>query len=385
MAMQGFPLAMPSSGGLSAAPLVEHSAPPSPVDLETGPRNEIVWSNMRLTMGRAGDQISSATPPSYGVVISRSPLVTISKRAVPFNQALGFAALADDLDRYGPSIHFVGLCNTIEPNNSVFNLDTADALASDYARVTRDYRNAHFVILCNTELEVFELSRRGVQSILANELIFTDEAIFDVAPGAPRYDAVYNAVPMPFKRHHLAAAVRSLLLIMRPYKSEFTDAALAGLGHADVANRRSGDWRLLATGEVSRLLGEARVGLCLSEVEGPMRASMEYLLCGLPVVSTPNLGGRNRYFRSDYALICEPSPESVAAAVQDLATRDLPREKIRMAALEMIRFDRRNFLGAFNVLTARYAPGAQRVTTIRPFIDAAIRLGQGARLPPLAG
>ena len=37
-----------------------------------------------------------------------------------------------------------------------------------------------------------------------------------------------------------------------------------------------------------------------------MLASIEYLLAGLPVVSTPSLGGRDHYFDDEYCLIAPP-------------------------------------------------------------------------------
>ncbi|WP_164127899.1 glycosyltransferase, partial [Stenotrophomonas maltophilia] len=57
---------------------------------------------------------------------------------------------------------------------------------------------------------------------------------------------------------------------------------------------------------VNRVYNQAAVGLCLSAVEGAMCASMEYLMAGLPVVSTPSVGGRDVYFDPDYCIIAEP-------------------------------------------------------------------------------
>jgi glycosyltransferase involved in cell wall biosynthesis len=47
---------------------------------------------------------------------------------------------------------------------------------------------------------------------------------------------------------------------------------------------------------VNQGLARAVVGLCLSTVEGSNYASMEYMLAGLPIVSTPSIGGREVYF-----------------------------------------------------------------------------------------
>ena len=42
----------------------------------------------------------------------------------------------------------------------------------------------------------------------------------------------------------------------------------------------------------------------------------EYLTCGIPVVSTPSVGGRNVYFYAFNSLIVEPAEEAVAAGVE---------------------------------------------------------------------
>jgi hypothetical protein len=46
-----------------------------------------------------------------------------------------------------------------------------------------------------------------------------------------------------------------------------------------------------------------------------MIASIEYLLCGIPVVSTRSQGGRERYLLPPFVEFVEAYPESVASAV----------------------------------------------------------------------
>ena len=78
-----------------------------------------------------------------------------------------------------------------------------------------------------------------------------------------------------------------------------------------------------------------------------MRTSMEYMLAGLPVVSTPSLGGRDRYYAAPYCRVVEDTPDSIAGAVRDLAGKNLDRHRIRQHVAQMVGFDRYNFL--FNV------------------------------------
>jgi hypothetical protein len=54
-----------------------------------------------------------------------------------------------------------------------------------------------------------------------------------------------------------------------------------------------------------------------------MYASAEYLLSGLPVVSTPNKGGRNVFFDKRFVRIVKPDSFAIAQAVKDLASQKI--------------------------------------------------------------
>ena len=96
--------------------------------------------------------------------------------------------------------------------------------------------------------------------------------------------------------------------------------------------------------QVNEVLAQSRVGLCLSAAEGAMKASIEYLFAGLPVVSTPSLGGRDLYFDDEYCLIAEPDPRSIRDAVQALIRRGVPRERVRARTLARVDADRAKYI-----------------------------------------
>jgi len=61
----------------------------------------------------------------------------------------------------------------------------------------------------------------------------------------------------------------------------------------------------------------SKVGLCLSKKEGAMFASIEYLLCGLPIVSTRSVGGRDEFFTDKNCIFAEDNAESVKQCVDE--------------------------------------------------------------------
>jgi len=95
---------------------------------------------------------------------------------------------------------------------------------------------------------------------------------------------------------------------------------------------------------VARYCNRAHVGLCLSAVEGAMFASIEYLLCGLPVVSTINRGGRDFFFDPEFCITVPPDPAAVAKAVEELSRRKISPEYIREKTLQKVMHERNKFL-----------------------------------------
>jgi glycosyltransferase involved in cell wall biosynthesis len=176
---------------------------------------------------------------------------------------------------------------------------------------------------------------------------------------------------MPYKRHGLAVQVPRLRLVMAgPKEAEFDGALLHArtLFPSQEMNERE-----LTPDEVVRALNSARCGLCLSASEGAMYAAIEYLLCGLPIVTTWNVGGRDWWLSGDYAIWCDATPAAVAAAVREMAGRNLSPQYVRQTALERIRRERLHFFSIVADALAEYGVSMQDVEAAfnREFTDKA--------------
>lgn len=245
------------------------------------------------------------------------------------------------------------------------------ALVADWQAFARAYPRHKLLVLCNTEAERALLAAEGVRSAHCNHNMLVDERVFDVMPGrAVEFDAVYNARLEPYKRHHLARDVARLALIYSEFERSapdyvaavraalpqavFVNEAIAHSTYARPAHARAAALinRVLAARRYTTLTQQtvvdaynsAATGLCLSEVEGAMYASMEYLLAGLPVVTTPSIGGRDHFFHPDYALSVAPDPAAVRDGVAAMIRRAIPRAQIRAAVLDRVRAERLRFL-----------------------------------------
>jgi glycosyltransferase involved in cell wall biosynthesis len=201
-----------------------------------------------------------------------------------------------------------------------------------------------FVFLCNDERELAAHRAAGLDAILCNHNAFLDEDLFTPGDDAKQYSAVYTAAIVDWKRHELARLIDSCVHITYG-RDRFTEREtldqLAALERLMPSHRFPNpivDGRLmrLQPREVAMLLRQSRCGLCLSAEEGAMFASMEYLLAGLPVVSTPSAGGRDTFADSAYWLTVAPDAEAVADGVRQMIARDIAPERIRSTTLTRI-------------------------------------------------
>jgi glycosyltransferase involved in cell wall biosynthesis len=239
------------------------------------------------------------------------------------------------------------------------------------ARAVKAVENRHhrrhpgheFVHLCNTTTHYDVFAQAGLTAVFFNQNALVDERIFRPLPGiAKRFDAVYDARLTPYKRHSLAAEVRNLALLYAYYEG------LEDQAHAESTQRLLSDthrfnqepggaYRSLEPEEVNRCLNECRVGLCLSKIEGSMYASIQYLLAGLPVVSTESQGGRDLFFDEETALIVDADPTAVRAGVEEMLRRNASPGDIRARTLEKVRPHRQAFIDTVQSIYDREGAG----------------------------
>lgn len=204
-----------------------------------------------------------------------------------------------------------------------------------------------FTILANTPDEVPLFLAAGFNATWCNHNAFVSEHIFRPM-GTPRqFDAIYDAAFAPFKRHELAANVESLALVgyvKAPDTEEVARAVRNRVPQATVLNDPfSGRDGTFSSDQVNEALNQARVGLCLSAIEGQMYASVQYLLAGLPIVTTENRGGRDVFFDAEHVRWVEDDPDAVSAAVDRLVRDDIDPKDIRKSVLVKMKEHRARF------------------------------------------
>lgn len=299
-----------------------------------------------------------------GSVVSTAPIVTFSKRGT--GVPMGLISAQPDVFRGRKALHLIGLSFTIEQWHD------ADRVAEDFKKVAPEFPESRFVVLTNSEVETYLLAERGIAAMSVSQLIFINERTFRPNDARPKYDAIYNGRLVPFKRHELARAVGKLGLLYDGGPAEerhHYDEVRALLPRATFINheRGQGEYRHMSNDECVFELNRARVGLCLSAAEGSMRAAIEYLLCGLPVVSTRSIGGRDRYLTPPFSRIVEDDPEAVRGAVDAFVRAQIPKQAVRGHIMHLLAADRHSFLIAINKLVADTFGVADHFKSFAPF------------------
>ncbi len=297
----------------------------------------------------SGDPVMTVTSIQYNI----SPLASVMATAP------GFFG-----DRKG--LHFLRPSWTMERSSLT---ELAEAIAG----AERANPGQVFVALHATDEEAEKYRAHGIRSVLANSNIFADERIWaedaPPPPGLVLADAIYIARLADWKNHRFAARLERPLFVYGQRdlleNPELLGEYRAKFPQAQFVNHLLGDGSHLQLnhGQLANVMSCARVGLALSQVEGVMRASMECLLSGLPLVTVPSIGGRDAFLSASNSLIVDPTPEAVEAGVAEMIDRRLSRNEVRRATMDLVDTARRSFLEAANrVAQDHLGPQAPPVT-----------------------
>ncbi len=278
-------------------------------------------------------------------ILSSEPLICYSG-IVP-NAPLGAAGLVDDGMRQKPAWFLLSPTWTLEDRELLQHIRGRAVL---HRRRNPQHK---LIFMCNSEEEAALLHEFGEAAFYHNKTTNTSEALFRPLANVEReFDAIYNAQLAPWKRHELTLEIeRCGFLFYRGISSDNASEAALIARHAAEAPghvfiNEIGDDGLpmrLPPERVNHHLNRSAVGLCLSAKEGAMFACAEYLLAGLPVITTPNQGGRDFYLDDDYCITVPADPRAIAEGVAALKARQIPPEHIRERTLGRMQRHRERF------------------------------------------
>jgi len=205
-------------------------------------------------------------------------------------------------------------------------------------------KNIQLILLNNCQHDHEFAKLFGFRSYLINQNIHTCENIFTILDNCPKqYDAVYTAAAKKYKRLPLAKNINKLYVITYGLPKDKANNPLP-LKKAEPSLKHAiHNLKFLSSEEVNIVLNQSACGLALSKKEGAMWASMEYLMAGLPVVTTRNKGGRDFFFDSRYVQWVKDTPEAVKEGMRSLLKLKCDPHFIREHTLQKVYTHRKKF------------------------------------------
>jgi glycosyltransferase involved in cell wall biosynthesis len=191
------------------------------------------------------------------------------------------------------------------------NIDNINELMTKY----------DLILLTNTydEIEYYK-TKYNCNIFYCNHNAFLNENLFKIDPSIiKKYNLVVNSRFIKKKKLYLADRIGKNNLLFIGYftgpENEYTLPDIATYVNFKNNIIDKNNYNRLSTDKVVNYLNQSKVGGIFSEIEGACFASSEYLLCGLPVVSSKSIGGRDIWYNIDNSIICDANSDSVFDSV----------------------------------------------------------------------
>lgn len=203
---------------------------------------------------------------------------------------------------------------------------------------------SNFYFMFNSEQEKTFLQEKGFIGDLINHNCWLDENIIKCDTAEKIYDAILVSRQTEFKRHYLAKKVSNLALVAGG--ENYGSSPLSYPLPPHVYNNQ----KPLSIPDVCHKISQSYCGLMLSAEEGACFSSSEYLLCGIPVVSTKSLGGRDFWYNNYNSIICEDNEDVIAEAVAFFRENHRDPMKIRTDHILLAKRQRGKFISVLESL-----------------------------------
>ena len=306
----------------------------------------------RRTSKRLAGVVASFRKSNFGLLHQNPTIILTSYRA---ERSFPFLQLVRLLKAFpSKQVHIVNyICNYL-PKGDVNRL-------RKHRRTLGHELASRIHFMTNTNEQLDKIMSAGFSGFFCSHNALIDESIFKPLALRKKWNAIYDAQFLPCKRHELAIQIQDLLLIFSKVPKRaaaYQRHILSLLPEAKLANiTPTAGYRNLEPVEVNELINQSFVGLCLSAREGAMYASVQYLLAGIPVVTTPSLGGRDEFFDYYNSILVSDSPEAVYRGVLELRDRQCHPEIIRKATLDRVWQHRRRLFEYLERLVPNCEPG----------------------------
>ncbi len=203
------------------------------------------------------------------------------------------------------------------------------------------------VFLANMPEEKALFDQHSLHSIFCPHNTFLDERLYHPLRREKVWQGIITARLRPFKRIHLVQELNSCCLITYPTAHDdrhYDEQLWQNIPHLHRPQYEGTTFKnIFNEATLREYFARSHCGLTLSHAEGGCFAANEYLLCGLPVVSTPSIGGRDVFFHPEYTYYCHPNTNGVRLAVEAAQKCPISPMDIRKVCLDRMGFFRQRY------------------------------------------
>jgi len=227
-----------------------------------------------------------------------------------------------------------------------------DQITYYYKIHQNNFPNHKIIFLLNSKKEYEIIKSRGINSKFIHQNALVDIKQFKPLKQEKKYDIIYNARIEEMKRHYLLRFCNNIGLIsayvmeIDHIKKSYLDELRNIIPNAWMINSKTQTFlknyhfemgfKYLTSKEVNVAVNQSKIGVILSAKEGACYASIEYLLAGIPVVSTKNIGGRDYFLDKRFCRIVSSNPKAIKNAVDELISLNISPSFIRKETIKKI-------------------------------------------------
>ncbi len=182
--------------------------------------------------------------------------------------------------------------------------------------IVNTYSEYNIIILANSiEEKLFFESKLKSDVLFCNHNAFLNEKTFNINESDlnKEHDLVIDSAFHKYKNVDLANKIPNVLHIGY-IKKDISEVVIPDYGV--ILNYLSGSYKRINKTHINNFYNKSLMGGIFSTTEGACFASSQYLLCGLPVISTKSVGGRDIWYNDKNSVICENNEDDIFKAYE---------------------------------------------------------------------
>jgi hypothetical protein len=223
-----------------------------------------------------------------------------------------------------------------------------------YTNILKEYESSNHLwtwwVLCNDFRECKLFDKLHIRNILINNNIFVDYNKYkpNEVIKIKKYNAVFDNEFNVNSKYELCAFLDTIMFVDRSKNPDMNFI------ESDIVKKNNNEIIIIETEiknnntDIDYLINQiynlSGVGLSLSEYTLSPGRYIQYLLSGIPVVTTFNYGGLDYFSDGRYILHVESEPFAVSNAVQSLNNIKINAQEIRENIIEKINYERKKFI-----------------------------------------